>query len=168
MKTIDVDKTLDKCEKTWKAAQQDNRFRFTVFNPVFVGEKYNGEIDDINTFNTSWEDDEIISYDIQGFDSADDQIDWNECETDSLYSDLGLSEEKLNNAGIYLTDILYDTCNIRLSDKQKKIIEEWKDEQINEYLDSLWREDAIGSDSNMKRAERAIREFAERNQYMVE
>ena len=69
MAAIDFKKTLEKCKVHWEAAQRDNSFRYTVFDPVFVGEEYDGKLDGMNTFSTAWEEDEIISYDMKGFDN---------------------------------------------------------------------------------------------------
>lgn len=73
MAIINFKETLYKCEEHWKAAQRNSSFRYTVFTPVFDGEKYDGEIEGMNTFSTSWDDDEIISYDNQGFDEEYDE-----------------------------------------------------------------------------------------------
>ena len=156
-KAIDLSKTLERCKAAWRAAQQNNKWRFTVFDPIYVGEE-NVQVEDygVNSFNTSWEGDEIISFDTQGFDTIEGSIAWDECNIDELYEKLGFEPEYFSE----LEDGTYTLTN-----DQKRIIQEWKDENIEAELDFYWANDKGDSPSN--RAEEAIREFCKRNERCI-
>ena len=162
---IDLQKTLNKCEAHWKASKMNSSFKYTVFEPVYIGKEYNGEIDDINTQNTEWNSDEIITFNNSGWDNIESEIIWSECSTKELYKNLKLNKEKLKKIDVYLDDILNDSGIIRLSEKQKKIIEEWKNDEIEELLSFQWTERSDNSYSD--KAKTAIYEYGKRNKLQV-
>jgi len=154
MEIIDLNKTLEKCEAHWRASQRSSSYKYTVFNPVYVGENYNGEIEGVNTQNTGWYDDEIITFNNAGWDTVDGQIDWNECPVGELYDDIKIYPEYFDE----LEDGTYD-----LTEDQEQIIREWKEEQIDAELDVWWTCDNDLHESPAIDSEKAIRRYAERH-----
>ena len=128
MKRIDKSKTYDICNEAWKMAQMNNQYRFTVFSPIYEGEEVDYDAIGMNTFSTSWEKD-LVSFDTQGWDTIEDGIDFNECPTEELRDSLGIDFE-------YFDDLNDGTHE--LNDKQKEIMAEWIEEQVEAELDSAW------------------------------
>ena len=128
MERIDRTKTFDICQEAWKMAQMNNNFRFTVFAPIYEGEEVDYNAIGMNTFSTSWEK-ELISFDTQGFDTVEGQLEFDKCDTEALKEELGIDFE-------YYSDLFDGT--IELSDDQKEKLQEWIDEQVEAELDGFW------------------------------
>ncbi len=140
MKTIDLEKTMEKCRAHWEAAQNNSNRRFVVFMPVFVGEDYDGKIEGNMTFNASWAQEEVISYDEQGFDGLVRNIDWNDCDTDTLYGMLGSNSALQECSAGEIIDGLEDGLT-PMTKIEREAVQKWKAEQIDGELDHWWSED---------------------------
>lgn len=131
MKKLDFNKTLDLCFKAWRMAQLDNSYKVVIFEPVMEGEEINENNISVVTYNTYFQD-IFLEIDNQGFDNIDGSIEWNKLELDELEEKLGYKIENLEE--------LEEEKNRKLTEKEKKIIEEWKEEIIEDLLKYYWNE----------------------------
>lgn len=154
MKTINLDKTLELCRKAWEKAQYDNKWKFVIFEPVLMGENVDFEKIKKYSFNTGFEEEPFMVFDIRGFDDIEGRIDWSlEAKEASLSEQLGLKFNdfyKLENG------------DIEVSEEQKKIIENFKNETIETTLDYYWHEE--GKENETKEY---IFQYAEDNGYKI-
>lgn len=150
MKKLDFNKTLDLCFEAWKMAQLDNSYKVVVFEPILEGEEISEDKISIVTNNTYFED-IFLEIDNQGFDNLDSEINWEEIELDELEEKLGYKIENLEEL----------EENKKLTEKEKEIIKEWKNEIIENLLKYYWNEGDL--EPAKREYKEIIRDYAKEN-----
>lgn len=162
MRTISLDKTLTKCRAHWEAAQRNPLRKFTVFSPIFLGEKYIGAIDE-----DKWPSDVILSFSGEGADGLVRNLNYNECNTRELFERLGKEEFKEFSAQEIINFLTKGYGELKMNSEEKEIALKWMNENIDAELDFWWsQENDEESPENI--AKEAILEYAKRNNCGVE